>query len=78
VVKYLRGDLDEPALMKLAIDDDKRTRARCYLGLDLLLKGKEDKACEHFLWVKEKGTPDFMEYTIAIAELDRLDKAKDK
>ena len=29
VVKYLRGDLDEPALMKLAIDDDKRTEARC-------------------------------------------------
>ena len=37
-----------------------------------------EKAREHFLWIKEKGTPSFTEYTIAIAELDRLDKAKDK
>ena len=44
----------------------------------MLLKEMVEKAREHFLWIKEKGTPSFTEYTIAIAELDRLDKAKDK
>ena len=77
-VQYLRGDLDEAALLKLATDDDKRTKARCFLGFDFLLRGKKDQALEHFRWVKDKGTKSFVEYTLAVAELDRLEKAKDK
>jgi lipoprotein NlpI len=75
-VQFLRGDLDEPALLKLADTNDKETEARCFLGLDHLLKGNKDKAAAHFRWVKEKGNPTFTEYTIAVAELDRLEKAK--
>ena len=76
VVRFLRGEIDEPALLKLAIDDDKRTEARCYLGLDHLLKGRKDEALAHFRWVKEHGTADFTEYTIAIAELERLERGE--
>jgi tetratricopeptide (TPR) repeat protein len=75
-VQYLRGEIDEEALLKLATDDDKRTEARCYLGLDHLLKGNRDKALAHFRWVKEKGTVDNGEYTIAVAELERLENTK--
>jgi tetratricopeptide (TPR) repeat protein len=75
-VQYLRGEIDEETLLKLATDDDKRTQARCYLGLDHLVKGNRDKALAHFRWVKEKGTVDYDEYTIAVAELERLENAK--
>ena len=76
VVRFLRGEIDEPALLKLAIDDDKRTEARCYLGLDHLLKGRKDEALAHFRWVKEHGTATFTEYNIAIAELERLERGE--
>jgi len=51
------------------------TKARCCLGLDLALKGRDDTAREHYRWVVEHGTPTFVEYTIAAAELVRLEKA---
>ena len=76
VVEYLRGDIAEAALLKLATDDDKRAGARCYLGFDLLIKGKTNEAAAHFRWVNEHGKHDFTEYTIAVAELDRMEKAK--
>ena len=73
-VQFLRGEIDEPALLKLATDDDKRTEARCFLGLHRALEGDKDKALAHFRWVKEHGTANFIEYTIALAELDRLER----
>ena len=56
---------------RLAVDDDKRTEAHGYVGLDLLAKRRPSRAIEHFRWVKDRGNPAFMEYTIALAELDR-------
>ncbi len=75
VIRYLRGEIDQNALLAAATDTDKMTVARCYLGLDLAKKGKTAEAREHFLWVKEHGNPGFTEFTIALAELDRLEKA---
>jgi len=77
-VRFLRGEIDEAALLKLATDDDKRTEARCFLGLDHMLKDRKNEALAHFRWVKEHGNPSFVEYTIAVAELDRLEQARDK
>jgi lipoprotein NlpI len=76
VVRFLRGELDEKELLKLADTDDKRTEARCYLGLDHLIRGKKEEAAAHFKWVNEHGNQDYIEYGIAIAELDRLEKGK--
>ncbi len=70
-VRYLRGDLDAAQFLALAVDDDKRTEAHCYLGLDAQLHGEPQLAAEHFRWVREHGTKSFVEYTIALAELDR-------
>ncbi|MGA7500468.1 MAG: tetratricopeptide repeat protein, partial [Isosphaeraceae bacterium] len=75
VIRYLRGEIDQNALLAAATDTDKMTGARCYLGLDLALKGRDDTAIEHYRWVVEHGTPTFVEYTIAAAELERLEKA---
>ena len=75
VIRYLRGEIDQNALLAAATDTDKMTEARCYLGLDLALKGRDDTAREHYRWVVEHGTPTFIEYTIAAAELERLEKA---
>jgi tetratricopeptide (TPR) repeat protein len=72
VIKYLRGEIDEPALIKLAIDDDKLTEVHCYLGLDDLSKGRKNEAIANFQWVKERGAAGNIEYAIAIAELERL------
>ncbi len=47
-VKFLRGEIDEPVLLKLADNDDKRTEARCFLGLGHALKGHKDEALAHF------------------------------
>jgi len=75
VIRYLRGEIDQNALLAAATDTDKMTEARCYLGLDLAEKGKSAEAREHFLWVKEHGNPGFTEFTVALAELDRLERA---
>jgi tetratricopeptide (TPR) repeat protein len=73
-VRFLRHEIDEPALLKLADNDDKRTEARCFLGLDCSLKDRKDEALANFRWVKEHGNPRFVEYTIALAELARLER----
>ena len=75
-VKFLRGDIDEAALLKLATDDSKRTEVHCYLGLERELKGNKPEALTHFRWVKDHGDPALAEHAIAIAELDRLERAK--
>jgi len=77
-VQYLRGDLDEAALLKLATDDDTPTEALWYLGFDLLLRGKKDQALEHFKWAKEKVAQTSSLYCFSVAELERLEKAQEK
>ena len=71
-VKFLRGELDEAGLLALAVDDGKKTEARCFLGLDHLVKGHKGEALAHFRWVRDHGPTAFIEYTIAMAELERL------
>jgi tetratricopeptide (TPR) repeat protein len=74
VVRFLRGDIDEPALLNLATDDDKRLQAHFCLGLDQALRGKKTEALAHFRWVKDHGNVERFEYLIAVAELERLEK----
>jgi tetratricopeptide (TPR) repeat protein len=78
VIQFLRGDIDEPALLKLSIDDDKRTEARCFLGMDYAIKGPKGEALAHFRWVKEHGNTRYIEYMIAVAELERLERLAER
>jgi tetratricopeptide (TPR) repeat protein len=72
VVEYLRGETEQAKLLAAATDNDKMTEARCYLALDLIQKKQTDAALAHFRWVKEHGNPSFVEFRIALAELNRL------
>jgi len=73
VIRYLSGESSEAALLKLATDQDKRTEARCFLGLDEALNNRPEAARTHFRWVKDHGDTRSTEYDIALAELRRLE-----
>jgi lipoprotein NlpI len=76
VVQFLRGELDESAVLDQATDNEKRTEAYCFLGLDHELKKNVDKARADFRWVKESGSRESVEYGIAVAELERMEGGK--
>ncbi len=71
VISYLKGETSGDELLRLAVDNDKKTEAHAYMGLDLLLKNKNDEAIKHFEWVKEYGNKRFFEYPLAVEELKR-------
>lgn len=71
-VRYLRGELGGDELLRLAADNDKKTEAHAYIGMDLLLRGERESARAHFEWVREYGNKRFFEYPLALAELKRL------
>ena len=76
IIRYLRGETNSGEVMAAATDNDKRTEVHCFLGLDLLIKKKPAGVKDHFLWVKDRGNPLFVEYEIAVEELDRMSAAK--
>ncbi|HKY46040.1 MAG TPA: tetratricopeptide repeat protein [Pyrinomonadaceae bacterium] len=72
IIKYLRGDLKEKDLLALATDNDKMTEARAYVGMNLVLAGRLAAARPHLEWVVQNGNQQFIEHTLAQAELRRL------
>ena len=58
--------------MAQAKDNDQQTEARCNIGLDLIGSGKQPEGLSHLRWVEEKGNKDFVEYNLALTELNRL------
>ena len=77
VIRYLRDEIDEKTLLDEAKDDvDVDGMARCYIAFDEILDKKIPEARENFLWVKNHASPNFIEYIMAVAELNRLDKAE--
>ncbi len=74
ILQYLKGQIDDEALLKLAIDDGKQTEAHAYIGLNLSILGRKDDAIRHLEWVKDNGKQNFDEYPLSLAELARLQK----
>lgn len=75
VIRYLRREIDQKTLLELADEKtDVDGMARCYIAFDELLDDKIPEARENFLWVKNHAPPSFIEYIMAVAELDRLDQ----
>ena len=66
VVQFLRGDIDERRLLDIASDNDKKTEAHCYLGLEHYANGHKDAASREFDWVIQNGSRGFIEYGIAV------------
>jgi tetratricopeptide (TPR) repeat protein len=75
ILRYLKGSLTEQALLAGAKDNDELTEAHAYLGLDFSASDKRDEALAHLRWVRENGNKEFVEYPLALAELERLERA---
>jgi lipoprotein NlpI len=75
IIRYLRGEITADALLATATDNDQRTEARAYAGLHLALSGQRNEALPHLRWVKDNGNKRFIEYILAVRELDRLEPA---
>jgi tetratricopeptide (TPR) repeat protein len=73
IIRFLRHQIDERALLREAVDEDKQCDARCFLGLDHLLAGRNEPAMEHFRWAKQHANRISIAYMISVAEFDRLE-----
>ena len=76
VLDFLQGRLSAEDLLSQAKQDGERTEAHTYIGFRDVLAGHPETAVTHFRWVKEKGSKNYVEYPIAVAELERLEKIK--
>ena len=77
IVRYLRKEIDEPTLLAAATDHEKEIDARCFVGLDCLMKGMKEKALAHFRWVKDHASQDSrrnsLQTAISLRELEAID-----
>jgi len=69
IIRYLRREMTIQDLLAAANDVDKKTEARTYVGLDLMLMGNRVDGVTHLEWVRENGRKAFAEYGFAVNEL---------
>lgn len=67
LVLYLLGRCNEEKLFSSIRRYDFATPAHCYVGLDLLIKGKKAEAEKHFDWLEKHGDTQMDEYFLALA-----------
>ena len=58
IVQYLRGEVDENAVWKVAENDRQRAEAHGYIGMAKAVKGNTAAAMEHLRWLKEHRDDD--------------------
>jgi len=74
IITYLRNEVGADALIAMAgTNNDRLTEAHGYIGMDLMLKDQRDEALSHFKWVRDRGNKTFVEYILAVIELNRLE-----
>ena len=71
-IKYLRGEIDEAALLALAVDDENAPRRGASSAWTWQSKARSLRRSASLRWVLEHGNREFFEYGIAAAELERL------
>ena len=76
VLAFLQGRLDAKAFADAAKDNGQRTEVHTYVGYADLQAGRTAAAREHFTWVKDNGSRNYVEYPLAVAELARLERGK--
>lgn len=74
VIACLQGKLGEGELLVQSRDPDEMSEARCCLGLSAMYKGETEAAIEHFRWVRQNGSALHSETSIALFELERLER----
>ncbi|HEU4939266.1 MAG TPA: tetratricopeptide repeat protein [Vicinamibacterales bacterium] len=76
IAQFLQGQFSGEKLLDKAKSDGERTEAHAYIGVLNAIQGKQADALVHLRWVKERGVKGYVEYRMAIAELERLEAAK--
>jgi tetratricopeptide (TPR) repeat protein len=71
VVQYLRGRTTGEQLLTAARDVSQQTEAHAYIGFRESIAGKDADARQHFSWVIERGSRNYVEYTMVKRELER-------
>lgn len=69
IVQYMSGQIAADAVFREAVDNDKMTEAKTYVGFDLLANDKAAQASPMIIWVKEHGNKTFNEYDLVSALL---------
>jgi len=72
VLAFLQEKLDSAQFLARADENGERTEAHTYIGFRDLEAGRTKEALEHFQWVKERGSRNYVEYPLALGELKRL------
>ena len=76
VVQFLGGSISADTLLDKARDNGERTEARYYIAVSLIDTGQREAARKHLEWIKERGDRNYTEYSMALAELKRLEPPK--
>ena len=72
LVLYLQGKLDAENLMERATDDERRTLAHYYIGVNEWLNGDVPSAKPHLEWVRDNGSKDFLQSMLAEDHLNEI------
>jgi tetratricopeptide (TPR) repeat protein len=72
VLRYLRGQLTETALLQAAVSTRQEAEAHAFLGFDSLRAGNPASATLHLTWARDHGTVGSIAADVARAALDRL------
>jgi tetratricopeptide (TPR) repeat protein len=74
IIRYLRQEITAQGLLDLASDNDRMTEAHAYIGMTLSVAGQREESLKHLQWVKENGNKGFIEYRLALNEMERVEK----
>jgi tetratricopeptide (TPR) repeat protein len=74
VLRYLRGQITENALLEAATSSRHRAEAHTFLGFDRLRAGDRAGAIIHFTWARNNGAVGSIAADVARATLSRVDQ----
>ncbi|HEX3450514.1 MAG TPA: tetratricopeptide repeat protein, partial [Isosphaeraceae bacterium] len=72
VLRYLQGELTEPALLDLAVSTRQQAEAHTFIGLDRLRSGDRAGAILHLHWARDHGSEGSIALDVAQGTLARL------
>jgi tetratricopeptide (TPR) repeat protein len=72
VIKYLLRKINARQLLMTARNNDQKTEAETYVGIDQYLSGQFKEAEIHLQWVKDNGNKKFEEYHMALAAIQLI------
>jgi tetratricopeptide (TPR) repeat protein len=75
VLLFLQGKSNADQFLRKARTRGEQTEAHAYIGILLSIAGDRAGAAEHLRWVKERGSTNYVEHGLSLAELEQLPPA---